>query len=111
MGSASDRKKVEQAGRRERGARVAELDGVRYLMGSPVGRALVARLLDVTGTEKAPPFSANAMTMARDVGVQSVGYLLLAEIRQACPEQELIMRREAALLAQRADMQEELDNE
>lgn len=111
MANAGDRRQVEQASRREKGARRAELDGIRFLMSEPLGRALAHRVLATTGTEGVVAFSPNAMALSRDVGVQSVGFWLLAEIREACPEQELIMRREAAARAQRAESQEELDDE
>lgn len=111
MANANDRRDVEQAGRREKGARKGELEQVRFIMGDPLGRAWVHRFLDLSGADRAPAFSANAMNLARDVGVQSVGFMLLNEIREACPEQELVMRREAASRAKRAQVQEELDNE
>lgn len=110
MANANDRRQVQDTARREKGARKGELESVRYLMAAPIGRALAARLLEHTGTEGVVPFSNNAMSLSRDVGVQSVGFWLLAEIRAACPEQELIMRREAAERAERAAMQEELDD-
>lgn len=110
MANAANRRKVEAASRQERAARAAELQAVSNVMATPPGRAFVHRLLTMTGAERELPFSPNAMTLARDAGTQSVGYWLLAEIRQACPEQELVMRREAALLAQRAEMQEDADN-
>lgn len=80
-------------------------------MDAPVGRAMMFRLIGKTGADSPLPFTPNAMNMAHDLGVQSVGFALLAEIREACPEQEAIMRREAAIVAQRADMQEDLDND
>jgi hypothetical protein len=101
---------VEAASRREKGARRNELEDVRQLMATPRGRSLAHRLLTVSGCDRALPFNANAMNLSHDVGVQEMGFFLLSEIREACPEQELIMRREAAILAQRADIQEEADD-
>lgn len=111
MANLNDRRQVEAAGRREKGVRKGELEQVRFLMSTELGRALVFRLLDHTGADRALPFVPNAMNLAHDTGVQSVGHYLLAEVRAACPEQELVMRREAAHRAQRAEIQEELDNE
>ncbi len=110
MANAANRRQIEAASRREKGIRKAELDGVRYLMEAPVGRALAYRLLEQSGAEKPLPFQSNAMNLARDVGVQSFGFALLEEIREACPELELVMRREAAVLANRIDEQEELEH-
>ena len=111
MANAASRKQVDQAARREKGARNSDLEDVRSVMAQPRGRALLLRVLRETGAEGVLPFSPNAMTLARDVGVQSIGHWLLAEIREACPDLELTMRREAATLAQRADLQEDVDNE
>jgi len=108
MANASDRKQIEAANRREKGARMAELADVKHVMSEPRGRAVVARLLERTGTDAPTPFSSNAMTLARDVGVKSVGEWLLLEVRAACPEQELVMRREAAILADRIARQDEV---
>ena len=111
MANAASRKQVDQAARREKGARHGELADLRSVMEQPRGRSLIYRLLAETGAEGVLAFSPNAMTLARDVGVQSIGHWLLSEVREACPELELTMRREAAILAQRADMQEELNDE
>ena len=111
MGNANDRRQVEATARREKGARRGELEQIRFLMSEGLGRALMLRILTQTGAEGVLPFSPNAMTLARDVGVQGVGHWLLAELREACPELELKMRREAAERAKRAQDQEELDNE
>jgi hypothetical protein len=111
MSNANDRRQVEAATRREKGLRTTELDEVRWLMSEPLGRALAYRVLERTGAEAVVPFTANAMNLARDVGVQSVGFWLLGEIRAGCPEKETIMRLEAADRARRADLQDEVDNE
>jgi hypothetical protein len=111
VANANDRRNVEQAGRREKGERKGELEQVRYLMASALGRSLVHRILDFTGADRALPFVPNAMNLAHDTGVQSVGHYLLAEVREACPEQELVMRQEAAQRSKRANLQEELDHE
>lgn len=109
MANAADRRKVEAAARDEKAQARAELEQVRLMMSDVRLRALVKRLLDMTGVDTAPPFSPNAMVLAQQNGVQSVGHWLLAQIRRACPEQELVMRQEAAALAQRAELQETSD--
>lgn len=111
MGSTNNRRDVEQAGRREKGARRGELESVRFLMSEPVGRALAWRLIQRTAADSPLPFSTNAMSLSRDAGVQSVGFWLLGEIREACPEQEVVMRREAALRAERQTMAEDIEDD
>jgi hypothetical protein len=112
MANASNRRAIEQAARQEKGKRASELREVQYLMMDPRGRSLAHRLMNEwTGADSPLPWSSNAMTLARDSGVQSVGFRLLQEIRAACPEQELVMRREAATLAQRAEMSEDVPDD
>ena len=110
MANAGDRGAVQRASQREKAARRTELEQVRALMREPWGRRLMARVLQMTGVDGEGPFSANAMALARDHGVRSLGYFLLHEIRAACPEQELVMRQETLTLAQRADLEEEVEN-
>lgn len=111
MGSTNDRRAVEQASRREKGARRGEIESVRFVMSEPVGRALVWRIVERTNADRPLPFSTNAMSLSRDAGVQSVGFWLLGEVREACPEQEVVMRREAALRAERQTMAEEIEDD
>lgn len=110
MANAANRKQLDARARQDKAARAAELGDVRMMMSDPRGRAFAYRMLTYTGVEGLLKFQSNAMSLAHDVGVHSVGRWLLDEIREACPEQELIMRREAAIVAQRAEMQEEADN-
>lgn len=111
MGSTDNKRDVEQAERRARGARRGELDQLRYVMGEALGRAMIWRVLERTGAEVPLPFSTNAMSLSRDAGVQSVGFWLLGEVRAACPEQEVVMRREAALRAERQAMAEDIEDD
>lgn len=99
----------ERAASVEKGIRKGELAGVRYLMQDAVGRALAWRYLQVTGADRAVPFSPNAMQIAHDAGVQEAGHWLLAEIREACPEQESVMRKEARGRDERLTLAEEQD--
>jgi hypothetical protein len=110
MAHAGDRPSVQRAATRERAARKSELDQIRFLMREPIGRRLAQRLLDATGADRQPTFSPNAMTLAHDHGVRELGFFLLSEIREACPEQELVMRQETISLARRADLQDEVDD-
>lgn len=110
MANAGDRRKVQDAARYEKAAKRTEVEQVRLLMSDIRLRAFVKRFLDMTGVDVAPPFNPNAMVMAQQNGVQSVGHWLLAQVREACPELELLMRQEAAALAQRAELQENVDD-
>jgi hypothetical protein len=109
VGNANDRRQVDEARLRDKAARASEIDEVRYLMSDPRGRSLVKRFLEATGVDRALTFQPNAMLLAHDVGVQKIGHWLLDEVRIACPEQELVMRREAAQRAARLTMQEDHD--
>lgn len=111
MANAADRRRVQDAARYEKAQVRTEIEQVRLLMSDPRLRAFVKRFLDMTGVDKAPAFSPNAMVLAHDTGVQSIGHWLLAQVRAACPEQELVMRQEAAALAQRAELQESADDD
>jgi hypothetical protein len=111
VANAADRRKVEAANRREKGARRSETQDVIHVMSEVRGRSLMHRILEKTGCNAPLPFSPNAMNLARDVGVHSVGEWLLAEIRAACPQQEFLMRKEAATVAERIDIQEQADDD
>ena len=110
MAKTNDRKAVQNAASRENADRRAELDSVRFLMSTPLGRSLAARLLDQCGIDRRTPFQPNAMVLAHDHGVQELGYFLQEEIREACPELELVMRQESLVRAKRADLTEEVEN-
>ena len=105
----NDRRAVQNARTREKEQRAQELEDVRFLMESPAGRRLAARILELTGCERLTPFTPNAMSLANDLGVQRTGFWLLGEIRAACPQLELVMRQETLKAAERAAMREEAD--
>lgn len=110
MAKTNDRTAVQNAATNERAQRKAELDSVRFLMSTPLGRSLAARLLDACGVDRRTPFQPNAMVLAHDHGTQEMGYYLLDEIREACPEAELVMRKESLVRAQRADLNQEVED-
>jgi hypothetical protein len=107
----TDRQALQNARTREKADRRWELDGVRHLMSEPVGRALVQRLLEKTGVDRPIPFQPNAMVLAHDVGLQALGHWMLAEVRAACPELELAMRREYVAREQRSELEDEASND
>lgn len=111
MAKTNDRQALQHTRTREKADRRFELDGVRFLMSEPVGRALVHRMLVQTGVDRAIPFQPNAMVLSHDVGLQSLGHWLLAEVRAACPELELAMRREYVAREQRSELEEEASND
>lgn len=102
---------VDAAARREKGAIASELSDIRFVMGDPRGRAWVWRVLERTGANQGVAFTPNAMELARLVGVQSVGNALLEALRVACPELEIVMRKEAAQRADRARLEQENDDD
>lgn len=102
-----NRGEVERGAKLEKAARRGELDAVRFLMSTPLGRGLAWRQVQVTGCDRAIPFRPNAMDLAHDVGVRAMGEWLLAEVRAACPEQEMVMRSEAIQRDKRAELEEE----
>lgn len=95
MGNKTDnRKTLQNLGAQEKAQRKTELDAVRLLMSTPLGRFLAWRLMDACGVDRRAPFQPNAMQLAHDHGASAMGYFLLSEIREACPELELVMRHE-----------------
>ncbi len=100
---------VDKGAKREKYLRANELAAVRAVMGSPAGRAWAWRIIERSGANDGVAFTPNAMVLAEQVGIQSLGHAILAEIRLACPETELVMRREAA--DRLARLEAELENE
>ncbi len=114
MAKTNAQRDVDKAARRDKGRYASQLSETRVVMGTPQGRAWVWRLLEVTDVNQGVAFTPNAMELSRVVGVQSVGNAVLAEIRVACPEQEIVMRQEAAHRAAREALENEApddDNE
>lgn len=110
MAKTNDRAAVQLGATLEKAQRKAELDSVRFLMSTPLGRSLAHRLLDACGIDRRTPFQPNAMVLAHDHGTQELGYFLLDEIREACPELELVMRKESLVRAKRADLTQEVED-
>lgn len=111
MARTNDRRAVQSTATLENAARKAELDAVRFLMSTPLGRSLMARIMVQTGVDRASVFTPNAMNLAHDFGVRALGDWMLAEVREACPELELVMRHESLQRAKRADLTEEAQND
>ena len=67
----------------------------RWLMSSRRGRAMVARLLDQCAVPTGDPFSTNALTMSRNLGLQETGRRILALVQTHCFDLYAQMMREA----------------
>lgn len=111
MGKTNDRYVVQRNQTLENAQRKSELDAVKHLMQTPLGRAMAWRILDVTGCNRPIKYKPNAMDLAHDVGVRELGDWLLEEIREACPEQELVMRSEYLQRVKRAQLAEQQAND
>jgi hypothetical protein len=76
------------AKRRER-----ELEDLKRVMESPVGRRVIARIYSECDPMK-DPFDVNGSRTNLNLGTQRVGRFLAEELDAACPELFLAMRRE-----------------
>lgn len=75
--------------------RAKQFEGdLRAIMKQPAMRRVLSQFLAHTGID-ASPFNTNGMAMGRSVGLQDAGRWWLDRIREACPEQEVVMRNEA----------------
>lgn len=89
LGAAARARKTQDRSR----ADLARL-GLADAMRTRQGRAFVRSILDLTGLD-ADTFSPDATVAAFNQGRRSVGLLLIAALRQAAPDQVLVMIREA----------------
>lgn len=79
---------------RERLAQEVEDSDIRWLMHSGKGRRIVWRLLDFAGVTR-NCFDPNALRMAFLVGNQNCGNFFLAQIMRICPDDYILMLKEA----------------
>lgn len=91
---ASDPKMVKAAKRRAERAREAELEVVKAVMGLPQGRKWVWSILSKARLFQSP-FAANALVMAHNAGEMNIGLYILGQIMEACPDQYMVMAKEA----------------
>lgn len=85
--------------RREQARQAATADAVfrkdvLKVMQLPEARRILWRFLQETGHDTSP-FSPNAMTQSRAIGLQEAGQWWINVLRDHCPEQESAMRAEA----------------
>lgn len=82
--------------------RVKQLQGdIQALMQQPAMRRVLAEFLRYTGLDGSP-FNTNAMAQSHGIGRQDAGRWWIDLVRDHCPEQEVVMRTEAAAEAQLA---------
>jgi hypothetical protein len=72
----------------------AEVEDVKWLMGSKRGRRILWRLLERAGVYRIS-FNTNSMTMAFAEGARNEGLRMLALINSACPDLYPTMHKEA----------------
>ncbi len=73
--------------------RINELAQLKAILGSSGGRALIWRLLHLSGMDVDPPTESSAM--ARAVGRADLGRALLTEVHEADTTAHALMRKEA----------------
>jgi hypothetical protein len=84
-----------QAEAEERALMASQLDieAIKWVMSDKRGRRFVARQLERTGAFRLS-FSTNALTMAFNEGMRSVGLMLIAQLNEHCPERYSEMLKE-----------------
>ena len=80
----------------------AEVEDLKWLMGSKRGRRIVWRLLDQAGVFRLS-FNTNAMQMAFAEGNRNFGNRMLAQVNAHCPELFPVMLKEQQVDEPNAD--------
>lgn len=94
MYDASNRKDVRKAEKAARLAASEDADAIRKIMSDTFGRAWMWRRLSAARIFD-DPFTGDPLVEAYNKGNRNFGTLLLSDIMLHCPEQYLIMTREA----------------
>lgn len=110
MANAGSRRSVKAASEREQIDMRTAIADLQAIMSTPRGRSFVMRLLLSTRVDDVPMYVSNAMDLARDNGMRTIGLALLSDIREHCPEQEFVMRSEQVERDRRAALAEEAEN-
>ncbi|MGH7744064.1 MAG: hypothetical protein ACREQ5_04490, partial [Candidatus Dormibacteria bacterium] len=92
---ASNRKDIRRAEKASAQVQRTRLDFLHAAMGTPQGRAWFHELLSVCHLF-ADPFSGQALTEAYLKGERNVGLRIFAEILEYCPDQYILMMKEAS---------------
>lgn len=82
-----------EADARKKVVRDVEVADVKWLMGSPRGRRMMWRLLELSGPFRLS-FDTNAMKMAFNEGNRNMGNQLFNEVMTLCPELYPVMVKE-----------------
>ena len=83
---------VNERKRVERDKRKQEIADLRWLMGQPMGRRFMWRLLDKSGMYRTS-FTGNSSTFFNE-GMRNIGLWALADVMEACPDQFSTMTQE-----------------
>lgn len=101
---------MQASGEREQIDLRTAIADLQAIMATPRGRSFVMRLLRNTRCDDVPMYVSNAMDLARDNGMRTIGLALLADIREHCPDQEFVMRSEQVERDRRAALAEEAEH-
>jgi len=94
MYDASNRKDVRKAEKAARLAARDDADAIKKIMSDSFGRAWMWRKLEAARIFD-DPFTGDPLVEAYNKGNRNFGMILLADIMKHCPEQYLLMTREA----------------
>lgn len=94
VGNAADAEQVGKATRTEQFQRDEELADLKHVIGTPMGRRVIWRLLSRAGAFRST-YDDHASRMAYNAGQQDVGHFILAEVSEADPEAWMLMQIEA----------------
>lgn len=100
VGNAADPRQVKNAARKDRDRRELELDYLRQVLASPVGRAVFWRLLEQCRAFGSV-WDSNGSRIHYNAGQQDIGHFILSEITAADEDLLFLMMREARERAKR----------
>jgi hypothetical protein len=83
----------EEAEERAMRALQLEIEAIKWVMSDKRGRRFVAKQLERTGAFRLS-FNTNALTMAFNEGMRSVGLMLMSLLNEHCPERYSEMLKE-----------------
>jgi len=90
--NAADTDQVKKAGDRDKDLARQEVDDIKELLSTPVGRRFYWRLLGLTGQFRSS-FTGNSETFFRE-GERNIGLILMADINEIMPEAYVLMIQE-----------------
>lgn len=93
--NAADKEQVQSARKRTGRKRREELDYIRNIMSTPLGRAWMFNLLGACKTFSSPIVAGDAYYTYHNIGEQNIGKKLLQDINDASPDEYVLMLKEA----------------